>query len=57
MLLNDEQKLGIKHGIMGGFINGGYALNDRDQFLIETTVNMTIEVIETMFVEANAMRK
>lgn len=48
MLLNDEQKLGIKEGIAEGLIKAGHMISDRDQFLINITVDMTMKTFEKM---------
>jgi hypothetical protein len=47
-LLNDEQILGIKHGIERGFLKEGILLSERESWIIDLTVKSTLDVVEQM---------
>lgn len=45
-LFNDEQILGLQHGVEQGLTNNGFELSDRDQLMIMMTVKTMVETFE-----------
>jgi hypothetical protein len=45
-LLNEEQVLGVKHGIELGFIKGGMTLSEREKLIVGLTIDSLIEMLE-----------